>query len=222
MMKLPMPIQHAGRDQRLLGERDVPDAGVEIRRHELDDQEHHDRQRRQDQRGGAAFRRQRADLAPHLEALADHAGQIFQNLAEIAAGRALDRDRGDEQRQIVLADPDIEIAQRRFEIGAVGDLVHDDAELAADRILHLARDHGQRDRRRVAGAQAAHDHVERIGELRAERLLAARAQEAHAPGTAAQCRRTARSARRRSDCRGRPCRARSWRWWRRRRSAGAC
>ena len=194
MIRLPRPIQHAGRDQRLLGERDVPDAGVEIRRHELDDQEHHDRQRRQDQRGGAAFRRQRADLAPHLEALPDHAGEVIEDLAEIAAGRSLDRDRGHEQRQVVLPDPDVEVAQRRFEIGAVGDFVDDDAELAADRIPHLARDHGQRDRRRMTGAQAAHDHVERVGELRAERLLAARPQEAHDHDTEARCRRTARSA----------------------------
>ena len=89
-----------------------------------------DRQRRQDQRRGPAFRRQRADLAPHLEALADDAGQVFENLAEIAAGRALDRDRGDEQRQVVLADAEIQIAHRGFEIGAIGDLVGDDAELA--------------------------------------------------------------------------------------------
>ena len=69
-----------------------------------------------------------------LKRCADHAGEVFQDFAEIAAGRALDRDRGDEQRQVVLADAEIEIAQRGFEIGAVGDLVGDDAELAADRI----------------------------------------------------------------------------------------
>ena len=52
------------------------------------------------------------------------------------------------------------------EVGAVGDLVGDDAELAADRIAHLARDHGgSGDRHRVTGAQAAHDHVEAIGKL---------------------------------------------------------
>ena len=58
------------------------------------------------------------------------AGKVFQNFAEVAAGRALDRDRGDEQRQIVLADAEIQVAHAGFEIGAIGDLVGDDAELA--------------------------------------------------------------------------------------------
>ena len=36
-------------------------------------------------RGGTTFRRQRPDLAPHLETLADHRGEVVEDLAEIAA-----------------------------------------------------------------------------------------------------------------------------------------
>ena len=157
----------------------------------------------------AAFRRQRADLAAHLEAIADDGRQVFEDFAEIAAGRALNRDRGHEQRQVVLADAEIEIAHRGFEIGAIGDLVGDDAELAADRIRHLARHHGDRDRHRVAGAQAAHDDVEaRRGTARRISSAAARAGSA-APGRAARCRRTGRPAKPRADRRVRAGRRRT-------------
>ena len=47
-------------------------------------------------RRGASFRGQRANLASHLEALADHPRKVFEDLAEIAAGRSLDGNRGDE------------------------------------------------------------------------------------------------------------------------------
>jgi hypothetical protein len=71
----------------------------------------------------------RANLAAHLEPLANDRRTGSQYLAEIAAGRALDRDGGHEQREVVLADAVIEIAHRGFQIGAVGHLVGDDAEL---------------------------------------------------------------------------------------------
>ena len=48
----------------------------------------------------------------------------------------------------------------------------------ADRVGHFARHHGDRDRHRMAGAQAAHDDVERVGKLRAELLLPPPAQDA--------------------------------------------
>src|SRR5215831_3600396 len=113
----------AGDRERGLGDVLVPDAGVEIGRHHLDDEKHGDRQRGQDQRGGAAFRRQRTDLAPHLEALTNDAGEVLQDFAEIAASRALDGDGGDKQRQVLLADAEVEVTQRGLEIGAIGDLV---------------------------------------------------------------------------------------------------
>ena len=63
----------------------------------------------------------------------------------------------------------------------------------ADRIGHLARHHGDRDRHRMAGAQAAHDDVERVGELRAELLLPPAALELEHQTAAAACSRTART-----------------------------
>ncbi len=156
-----------------------------------------------------AFGGQRADLAAHLEALANDGRQVLQDLAEIAAGGPLDGDRGDEQRQVVLADAEIEVAQAGFEIGPVGDLVRDDAELAADRVAHLARHHGDRDRHRMAGAQAAHDHVEaHRGTARRTPSAGACAGSA-APGRAAPGRRTARSAAPAARCRAPPRRPRT-------------
>src|SRR6202023_3274675 len=76
----------AGDRQRLLGDGLVPDAGVELRRHDLDHGEDADRQRGQDQGGGARLGGEGADLAAHLEALANDGRQVLQDLAEIAAG----------------------------------------------------------------------------------------------------------------------------------------
>ena len=96
---------------------------------------------------------------------------------EVAAGRALDRDRGDEQRQVVLADAEIEIAHRAFEIGAVGDFVGDDAEFGADGIgairaptMVIATGTGWPARRLRTMMSSA------SGKLRAEFLLPAAAQ----------------------------------------------
>ncbi len=63
-----------------------------------------------------------------------------------------------------------QVAHCGFEIGAIGDFVGHDPELAADRIGKLAPDHRNCDRHRMAGAQAAHDHVNGIGKLLAELL----------------------------------------------------
>src|SRR5271170_3426568 len=87
-----------GRAEQYFGQLLVPNGGVEFRRDELDDQKHADRQRRQDHGRGAALGGERVDLAPHLEALANDARKALEDFAEIAAGRALDGHRGDEQR----------------------------------------------------------------------------------------------------------------------------
>src|SRR5499426_4771835 len=118
----------AGGAQRVLGERDVPYAGVEVGGDSPQDDEQHDRHRRQQDGGETALRGQRLHLAPHLEAQPDHGGQVLQDFAELAAGRRLDRHGGDEQRQILLADAAAELAHGALEVGAVGDLVGHDAE----------------------------------------------------------------------------------------------
>src|SRR6185437_3075005 len=109
---------------------------------------------------------------------ANDPGKILENFAEITAGRSLDRDRRDEQRQVIGSDSEIKIAHRRFEVGAVGDFVGDDTEFRADRIGQFARHHGNGDRHRMAGAERAHDDVDGVGKLRAEFFLPASAQEA--------------------------------------------
>src|SRR5215472_13140205 len=124
-----------------LGDVVLPHAAVEVGRDELDHAEQQDRQRREDQRRGASFGGERLDLATHLEPRADDRREVAEDLAEIAAGRRLDRHRGDEQRQVVLPETGIEVAHGGLEIGAVGDLVADEAELGADRIRHFARHH---------------------------------------------------------------------------------
>ena len=177
MIRLPITIQPAAEPSRILVSCSMPDRGVEIRRHDLNDDEHADRQRGENHCRGAAFGCQRADFSPHLEAQANDVRKVFENFAEIAAGRALDADGGDEQRQIVGADAGVEIAHRRFQIGAVGDLIGHHTEFAADRIGHFARHHVDGDRHRMTGAQAAHDHVEGVGKLGAELLLPAGAQQ---------------------------------------------
>src|SRR5580700_10872798 len=144
----------------------LPDAAVELRRHVTDHEENGDRQPGQEQRGKLSFRRQRLDLAAHLEPVADDSREVFQDLAQVAAGRALDRHRGDEQRQVLLADAIGEVAHRGFQVSPVGDLVGDDAELGADRIGQLARHHGDGDGHRMAGPQAAYDDVDGVGKLR--------------------------------------------------------
>src|SRR5215813_3648406 len=102
------------RRQGVLGEVDVPDAGIVIGRDQLQDHEQDDRHGRENDRGEPTFGCQCPDLASHLEALADDLGQVFQDFAEFSAGRRLDGDGGDEQRQILLTDAEEKVAHRRL------------------------------------------------------------------------------------------------------------
>src|SRR5215213_6112351 len=52
----------------------IPHDGVEIRRHDVEQKEDRDRQAGEKQRGEFSLGGKRLDLAPHLEALADHVG----------------------------------------------------------------------------------------------------------------------------------------------------
>src|SRR5215475_12820868 len=67
-----------GQPEAHLGEALIPDAGIEVRRHHVEQEEDRDRQAGQEQRRELAFRGERLDLAPHLEALADHARQVLE------------------------------------------------------------------------------------------------------------------------------------------------
>src|SRR6478672_11196160 len=56
----------AGQRQAHLGEALIPDDGVEIRRHEIEQDEDRDRQAGEEQRGELALGSKRSNLAPHL------------------------------------------------------------------------------------------------------------------------------------------------------------
>src|SRR3954468_24405950 len=124
----------AGERESHLGETLIPDAGVEVWRDEIKQEEDDDRQAGEEQRRKLALCGERLDLAPHLEALADHARQVREDFGQVATGRALDRDGGHKQREVSLPNPEVEVAHRGFDIGAVGDLVGRDPELGPDRI----------------------------------------------------------------------------------------
>src|SRR3954463_10925944 len=124
----------AGKREAHLGETLIPDAGVEVGRDEIKKEEDDDRQAGEEQRRELALSCERLDLAPHLEALADHARQVREDFGQVATGRALDRNGGDEQRQVFLSDAEVEVAHCGLDVGAVGDLVGRDAELGADGI----------------------------------------------------------------------------------------
>src|SRR6185503_10867723 len=87
----------------------IPDACVEAGNEKLNDGEHADRQSRKNQCGSAAFGSERTNLATHLEAFTDDRRKIFENFAQVAAGRSLNRDRGNEQRQIIRTHAEIQI-----------------------------------------------------------------------------------------------------------------
>src|ERR1043165_7223890 len=124
----------AGERESHPGEALIPDDGVKIRRHEIEQKEDRDRQAGEKQRGEFALGGERLDLAPHLETLADHRREVLEDFGEVAAGRALDRHGGHEQRQVFLADAEVEVAHRGLDVGAVGDFVRRDAEFGADRV----------------------------------------------------------------------------------------
>jgi hypothetical protein len=111
MMKFPTPIQQPASAQRRFGQALIPDVGIEVRRDNLNDDEHRDRKRGQDDAGGASLRRQCSCLAAHLETLANDTGKILQDLAKIAAGGTLNGHGRDEQRQIVLTYSAVQAAQ---------------------------------------------------------------------------------------------------------------
>jgi hypothetical protein len=173
ILKFTSPDSHpaAGKCQDRFGQALIPDLGIEVRRDDLNDDEHRDRKRGQDDGGGASLRRQCSYLAAHLETLANDTGKILQDLAEIAAGRTLNGHSRHEQRQIVLTYSAVQAAQSGFEIRPIGNLVNDDSELAADRIAHLTRDHCDCYRDGMARAQAAYDHVQPVRKWRPEGLL---------------------------------------------------
>ena len=113
-------------------------------------------------------------------AFADHLRQILEDFGEVAAGLVLHRQRHDEHPHVVEVPALGHALQRVAQLGAIGHFVDDDPELAADRVRHFDRQQVERGGDRMAGAKAAHEHVERDRELFLHLLARARS-----PGIAA-------------------------------------
>ena len=136
------------------------------------DEEH--RQREQHVAGQPAVRRVDAHLAEDLEALADDVGEVLEDLGQVAAGLALDQDRGREEPHVEQRHADGEVRQRVLQRQAEVLLVERLPELGADRLRHLVGDHLQAGREGVARLQRARHQVQRLGERFLERAQPAR------------------------------------------------
>ena len=90
-----------------------------------------------------------------------HIRQVLEDLDEIAAGSALDAHRNGEQLQVFRADALDHVEHRIVEVGAVGKLVAQHAELGPDRVGQFARDQRNRRRQGMSRHQAPIDHIQR-------------------------------------------------------------
>ena len=129
----------------------------------------HRRQRQQHVAGEAAVRRVDPHLAQNLEALADDVREVLEDLRQVAAGLALDQDRGREEPHVEQRHAHGQVLERVLHRQAEVLLVERLAELGADRLGHLVGDHLQAGRERVAGLERAGDQIQRLRELFLER-----------------------------------------------------
>src|SRR5262245_33606354 len=154
---------HGLREQRVVSSR-VEVGGM----HESDDQDQYEGGRRQKYPGKAPFRGKGPDLQTKLDPTAQELSEPIQNLGEISSRLALDVDRDREEREIGLSHPLCQMIEGYFLLQPERDLVRQYGKLGSDRIGHFTRDESERDAKRVAGAKAAHDDVERVGQLLGE------------------------------------------------------
>ncbi len=91
-----------------------------------------------------------------------------EHFREIAASLALHADGGDEEQQIILADPTMQIDDGRRDILAERNFLGGYGELGRDRVAHFPGGKSDRAHERVADPQAAHDDVERVRQLGGE------------------------------------------------------
>src|SRR6185437_15197002 len=122
-----------------------------------------ERQRADDHRAGARFRRIGKDLQLHLLAVAQELLEIVERLGEIAAGLALDRERDAHEGEFGEIDTAGGLPHHFFKRLTELDLIRDLTELEPDHALHLAADIDDRLGYRQAGAHAAHHQADRIG-----------------------------------------------------------
>ena len=118
----------------------------------------------------AAMGADRADTAPQFEALANHVGQLVQNLGQITAGALLQQHRGNKEVNIERRNALRELLQSHFNRQTQIVLFKGPAEFARDRLRKFAVNHFERYRESVTGAHGAGDEFER---LRKQRLQSA-------------------------------------------------
>src|SRR5689334_22333623 len=74
-----------GETETPFGQVVLDDRAVEVRRHDVDQAEHRHGQPGQEDRREFAFRRERLDLAPHLEAQTNDRREVREDLAQVTA-----------------------------------------------------------------------------------------------------------------------------------------
>ncbi len=145
------------------------DRGVGGVEHQQQDQ-HEGRQRRQEPALHPPFGRQGPDRPLDQVALADHAGQLGEQLGEVAAGLLLDEHGQDEDLQLDHAGPPGQVAEGDLGREAEVLLLVAVGELGGDRLGELVGDGQQGLAQRLAGADHPGHQLEGVGELRAELL----------------------------------------------------
>ncbi len=143
----------------------APQLAVVVRRQDQQCAEDQEWQGRQTHRRHAALSRHSLDPASHLEARPQHARQVAQQFAQVAAGLGLNGNGDDHERKIILTDAHARLVHGAFQVQPVCQFVGGEAEFGADRIIHFACHHGDCDRQRVASLKAAHHDVDGFGQL---------------------------------------------------------
>ena len=190
-----MPVAHqAGRDQQQqvaeIGREQRHDVG---RRRQVDEQHHDDRQRADDHRRRLGFRRQRLDLLAQQFARTQHVRQVAERFGEVAARLLLDVQHDVEEVHFLrsacagtsCAAPDRAARPSRSHRHTTWNSAASGCGLSRA----IIRRHSLQ---RQAGFHAAHDHVDGVGELADEFLLAARDRHAENPARQAETRRKRR------------------------------
>ena len=139
-------------------------------RHEHQSAQRCDRQQRQNRGGEPAVGADRFDLAFQPESFADDVRKAVQNFAQIAARLALQQHSGRKEPHIGKRHALAEVRERAFERRAQILLIEQRAEFLAQRLVNLLAHHFEADGEGVAGAHGTRQEIERVGQLRFQRV----------------------------------------------------
>src|SRR5262245_7204609 len=137
----------------------------------MQDLEHHaeDQRAEPDQDGRPAMLGcEHPCIAQNLEPLANHLGQPFEDLGQVAAGSTLNPDRGAEEPNVLGSDPTLEPEQCFARVHAQPDLVIDLPELLSHGIRHFLSNEPDGCAQGIPGSDGPSDHVESARKLRLE------------------------------------------------------